>query len=111
MSSKKNVKIWTAVDNAKAGFMVTPSASFMVGSKTNFIVADKTGITLAGKGISFGTTSENIRTGGLFVGMNDFVKMIPSTIVTPIPKQIPFPPLALVTNTLKDLPMFLAMLA
>lgn len=110
MSSKKHIKIWTATDDAKAGFMVTPSTAFMIGSRTNFLAVDKNGITAMGKSFSFGISSENIRKGGLFLGKNDFVQMIPSTIVTPLPNQIPFPPLGLITSVIKDLPMFLAML-
>jgi hypothetical protein len=42
--------------------------------------------------------------------MNDIVKMIPTTLVTPMPGQIPFPPLALITGIMKDMPFFIAML-
>jgi len=42
--------------------------------------------------------------------MNDFVQLIPQTVVTPIPNQIPFPPLGFATSIARDLPFFLAML-
>lgn len=103
-------KIWKAHKDALAGFMVTDSAVVMAGSKSNFIAIDNTGIALGGKGISFNTTSENQRHGGFFVKMNDFAQMVPKTIVTQIPSQVPFPPLGMTTQVLKDLPFFLAMM-
>lgn len=104
-------KIWTASRNAEGGFMVTPDTAVMAGSKKNFIAADGSGVYISGGGsIAFNTTSENIRTGGLFVQMNDFLKMIPSTIMTPIPPTIPFPPLALPLMVGANLPFFLALM-
>lgn len=110
-ASEKNFKIWTASPDATAGVQVTPTAAHLVGSKYNFVAASNTGISLMGKSITFGTTAENIRMGGLFIQMNDFVRMIPSTFTTPIPPQIPFPPLGMVTQILGDLPFFMAMMA
>jgi len=107
--STKNIKIWKATRNSNAGFMVTERSAFMIGTRNNFIVAADTGVSIAGKSISFNTTSENIRAGGLFVQMNDFVRMVPQTLVTPMPTQIPFPPFGMVTSVMKDLPFFLAM--
>ena len=109
MVAEKNFKIWVATNTSDAGMMVTPDASFVVGNKSNFIAASKEGIALVGKSVSYGTLGENIRQGGLFVKMNDFVRMIPQTMVTPIPSQIPFPPIGLVTSVLSDLPFFMAM--
>jgi hypothetical protein len=110
-ASEKNFKIWTATNDSNAGVMVTPKASFLVGDKSNFYAASNTGVAIVGKSISLGTISENIRQGGLFVNMNDFVKMIPQTMVTPIPSEIPFPPLGLIFSVLGDLPFFLALSA
>lgn len=110
MTSKKDYKIWTAVKGGP-GMMVTPEEAYLVGSRTNFVAASKSGVSIMGNSITIGTISENVRQGGLFVGMNDFVRMIPSTIVTPIPPQIPWPPLGMITTVLKDLPFFLAMMA
>lgn len=104
------IKVWKANKDSLAGFMVTESSVVMAGSKSNFIAIDNTGIALGGKSISFNTASENQRHGGFFVKMNDFVQMIPKTIVTPIPSQIPFPPLGMITQVAKDLPFFFAML-
>lgn len=104
-------KIWTASRTAEGGFMVTPDSVVMAGSKKNFVAADASGVYLGGGGsISFNTTAENIRMGGLFVQMNDFLRMIPSTIMTPIPPTIPFPPLALPAMIGFNLPFFMALL-
>lgn len=109
MTTKKDFKIWTAVPGGP-GVMATPEEAFLVGDQGNFVVASKTGVSIMGKSVTLGTTGENIRQGGLFVGMNDFVRMIPSTIVTPIPPQIPFPPLGMISTVLSDLPFFIAMM-
>jgi hypothetical protein len=108
-ASKKNFKIWKASRDSEAGFMITPETAVMAGSKSSFIAIDKSGTHISGP-ISFITTGENIRTAGLFVGMNDFVKMIPSTMMTPIPSQLPIPPVALFTSIALSLPFVLAAL-
>ena len=104
------IKTWR-VEGAKAGMMVTSEGAFMVGSEKNFIAVTGKGISLMGKSIAFGTTSENIRHGGLWVEMNDFLRMIPQTIVTPIPSQIPWPPLGFATSLVRDVPFFIAIAA
>ena len=104
-------KCWKATRDTKAGFMVTPVAAVMAGSKVNTVIADDTGVYVGGGGpVSINTTSENVRTGGLFVGMNDFIRMIPSTMMTPFPPQIPFPPVTLPLAAASGLAFFLAML-
>ena len=109
--ASKHIKVWKATNKSNAGFMVTEKAAVMAGDKSNFIVASGgTGVAISGKSISFMTTSENQRHGGLFIKMNDLVQMVPKTIVTPMPSQIPFPPFGLVGSVIKDLPFFLAML-
>jgi hypothetical protein len=110
-STRKNIKIWIADSSSSAGMMITPEAAFLVGSRTNFVAVNNTGISLMGKSISFGVPSENQRHGGMFIKMNDFTKMIPTTLATPMPDQIPWPPLGMVDKILKDLPFFMAMLS
>jgi len=107
---KATYKIWKADLNSAAGFMTTPDFSVMAGSKSAFFAVSKKGCFISGP-LTLITTGEQIRKAGLFVGMNDFVKMIPSTVVTPIPEQIPFPPVAFFTSVTKSLPFALAMLA
>ena len=109
-STNKNIKIWKATNNSSAGMMITERDVFMIADKYNFVHAHKAGVNLIGKSVNIGTMSENQRHGGLFVRMNDFVQLIPQTVVTPIPNQIPFPPLGFATSIARDLPFFLAML-
>lgn len=109
-STKKHIKIWKATPESKAGFMATERAAFLIGTKGNFVAADKNGVAIQGKSISLQTTSENIRVGGLFVKMNDFTQMVPTTVVTPMPSQVPFPPLGLISGIAKDMPFFMALL-
>lgn len=97
MATEQVVRIWKAVPEARAGIMVSPDTVTMAGTSSNFIVVDQHGTAIAGP-ISFMTTSENIRQGGLFVNMPDFVRMVPSSVVTPIPPQTPFPPVALIAG-------------
>jgi hypothetical protein len=107
---KSKFRIWKADRDSDVGFMVTPESAFMIGSKNSFFATSKEGNVISGP-LSFIATGEQIRQAGLFVKMNDFVKMIPSTMVTPIPDQIPFPPVAMFTSIAKSLPFALAFLA
>jgi len=79
------------------------------GNDKNFIVVDDRGITFKGP-ISMIADSMSIRKGGLFVGINDFLEMLPSTIISPIPKQIPFPPMFMMQNIVMDLAFFMALM-
>lgn len=108
MADKKDFKIWTANSQAPAGVMVTPESSFLIGTPKNFIVASKEGLGFIGKSITIGTTSENLRQGGLFVNTNDFMKLIPSNMYFPVPSQIPFPPLAAMWTAVKDTAFLIA---
>ena len=107
--NKEKVKIWTAVRDAQAGFMVTEKKAAMIADRNNYMSVSKNGSLISGKSITLNTTSENIRNGGIFVKMNDITQMIPTTLVTPMPGQIPFPPLGMLMGILKDMPFFLAM--
>jgi len=107
---KANVKIWTATKDSQAGFMVAEEKAYMVANRNNFVATSKNGTIITGKSIVLNVTSENIRNGGLFVKMNDFVQMIPTTLVTPMPGQIPFPPLAFITTIMKDMGFMTALM-
>jgi hypothetical protein len=96
-------------ESSKSSLYIEDNSISMIGNSKNFIVCDERGITLKGA-ISIIADSFNIRTGGLFVGLNDFVEMIPSTIVTPIPKKVPFPPIFAVKEIVKDVAFFTAQL-
>lgn len=103
-------KIWKSTMTSDAGMMVTPDTAYVIGNKNNFIAASNLGVAINANGISFNCLSDNRRNGGIFVNMNDFIRMVPQTIVTPVPTQIPFPPIALPLEMVKGLPFFMAML-
>jgi hypothetical protein len=107
---KAKYKIWKADKNSAAGFMVTPDSVVMAGAKNSFFASNKEGCFISGP-LSILATSENVRRAGLFVEQFDFMKMIPSTIVTPIPMQMPMPPVSLFTSIAKSLPFVLALLS
>jgi hypothetical protein len=102
-------RVFRSSKTSKAAVMLDENSVSIIGDKRNFIVADDRGITIKGP-ISLVADSMNIRRGGLFVGMNDFLKMIPSTMVTPIPSQIPFPPVNGLTSLARDVAFFMALL-
>jgi hypothetical protein len=106
MSERKHVKVWRAVKNAPAAFMIDEDSAFLVGSRGNFVVADDSHVGIVAEGISFNTLSENQRHGGLFIKMNDLVQMVPTTLVTPMPAQNPYPPMGLVNGIFDDVARF-----
>lgn len=108
--SKANFKVWRATKASQAGMMVTPDSTFMIANQSNFLAVTQQGTIIAGP-VSFAITSEQIRYGGFFAGMPDFARMIPSTIVTPLPAQIPIPPVAFIASIGRSLPVLLALLA
>ena len=108
--SKAKYRIWRASPEAVAGVCITPTEALLIGNKNNFYAANDIGVLMQGNSIVLNCLSENIRNGGLFVKMNDFTQMIPQTLVTPVPNQIPFPPIAFSLKTVKDLPIFIAAL-
>jgi len=102
-------KIFRSSRQSEAGLMLTEKSASLLGSQGNFVVCDERGVTIKGP-ISLVAQSSDIRTGGLFVGLNDFLEMIPSTLVTPIPKKIPFPPVFALSGIQTDVAFFMSLL-
>jgi len=109
-TSEQKVRVWRASRNATAGIQLSDETIEITANKRNSIAIGNSGIGVVSKSFTFGMTSENIRHAGLFVQTPDFAAMIPSTIVTPLPKRIPFPPLGFITTALKSLPVFISAL-
>ena len=109
-TSKKNYRIWRCTPESDASVAISEKAAYLIGNRSNYVSADETGVSLNGP-ISFNCLSEQIRHAGLFSEQNDIINMLPSTIVTPIPQRMPFPPLGFAVSIMKDLPAFLAALA
>lgn len=110
LQDKSSVKIWTATQSSQSGFMVMENKALMVGNRSNFIACTKNGTVVSGQSLVFNVLAEDERHGGLFVKIPDLVQMIPTTLPTPMPQQVPFPPLAFVTTILKDMGFMYSML-
>lgn len=95
--------------DSKAAIFVEDNAITISGDSRHFVVVDERGITMKGP-MSFVSDSLGRRTAGLFTGINDFLEMIPQTILTPIPSKIPNPPVFALQNMAKDLAFFMALL-
>lgn len=106
----EKAKIWKATLGADAQFAVTEKSAFMVGAPNRFIKVNENGTTIYGP-VSIVAGTESIKTGGMFVSLPNLIKMIPSTMVTPIPDQIPFPPLNIASDLAEDVSFFATLLA
>lgn len=86
-------KIWKLHERAPASIKVAERwASLAGGDARNFLTVSDQGVSIGGK-VSFQTTTENIKIGGLF-RLNYFpLLLIPSTMVTPFPVLLPTLPI------------------
>lgn len=105
----ETTRILKARRDALAAVKITEQSVIIAGSDATLVGIDSRGITLKGN-ISIVADAMNRRVGGLFVGLNDFMHCIPSTMFTPIPSLIPMPPIAGLVNIGKDVAFFTAML-
>tara|TARA_Y100000310_G_scaffold234993_1_gene238013 strand:+ start:12435 stop:12761 length:327 start_codon:yes stop_codon:yes gene_type:complete len=105
----EDTRVMNAGPDAKAGVQLKKDEAALIGSKNNLVVANKHGVTIRGP-MSILATSESIRKGGLFIGLNDFVETLPSCIVLPLPRNIQVPPVFMMANVAKDIAYFLAFL-
>ena len=102
-------KIWKMTLNSSAAFAVSSDSTFMLGAPNRFIKVNANGTTIYGP-VSMVTGTESIKTGGMFSSPPNLVKMIPSTIVSPIPDQIPSPPLNVAFDLAGDVAFFSSLL-
>jgi hypothetical protein len=102
-------KIWKATLTAEAKMAVTQDAAYVIGSPNRFIKVNENGTTIYGP-VSIVAGTESIKTGGLFTSLPNLVKMIPSTTFSPIPDQIPSPPLNIAFDLVEDVSFFAALL-
>ena len=103
------VKIWKVNRKAKAEMVVSEDAALVSGDETHYIKVNARGTTIYGP-VSIVAGTESIRTGGVFAQLPNLVKMTPSTMVSPIPDQIPVPPLHIAADLAKDVAYFLSIL-
>ncbi len=104
-----DVKIWKVARDSKAQFNVYHDKVVMMGDDNHFIQVNQRGTTIKGP-VSIVAGTESIRTGGIFAQLPNMVKMIPSTAYTPIPDQIPVPPIHIAIDMAADVAFFMALL-
>jgi hypothetical protein len=96
-------------DTSKASVYLQDDSVSIIGDSRHFIVCDDKGVTIKGP-VSFVSDAMGRRQAGLFVGINDFLEMIPQTLITPIPSKIPFPPVFALVNLATDVAFFASLL-
>lgn len=109
MASNPRARVIRTSDTAKSSVYLEDNAVSIIGDSRHFIVVDERGITIKGP-VSFISDSLGRRTAGLFTGINDFLEMIPQTIITPIPSKIPVPPAFAIVDIARDLAFFMSLL-
>lgn len=109
MSAGETTRVWKASRKSIAGIELTEDSAAIFGDKNHFMLANPKGLFMKGP-ISFIAGGEEIRTGGLFVHGNDFIRMIPSTIITPFPAVLPIPPAFEIPNIKKDIAFFIGLM-
>jgi len=102
-------KIWKHGIDSPAQIAITDENAYLVGSENKFIKAGQNGTVIYGP-LSIVAGTESIKTGGMFTQLPNIVKMIPSTTVTPIPDQIPSPPLNVAIDLAADVGFFMSLL-
>lgn len=105
----ERAKIWKTSLNSPAQFAVASESAFMVGAENRFVKVNANGTTIYGP-LSVVAGTESIKTGGMFTSLPNLVKMIPSTTYTPIPDQIPMPPLNVAFDLAADVSFFALLL-
>ncbi len=112
MANKKTEqtrRIFQASAKSKAGIILGEKEVSIVGSSGNLIVVDDRGVTIKGP-ISMAVDNSMKRDAGMFIGMPTPLRMIPSTIITPIPPYQPMYPIGGIKNLAMDVAYFMAML-
>ena len=103
-------KVLRASLTAKAGLAAFENVAFLHGNKDNFIAVNDKGVFISGK-VSIIESSDQVRRGALFIEQPDFVNILPSTIMTPIPQRKISPPLIGLQGLVEDTAYFAALLA
>lgn len=109
MAKNPTSRVIRTSDKAKASVFLQENEATLVGDERNFVVADDRGITIKGS-VSFVSDALSRRQAGLFTGINDFLELIPQTIVTPVPSKVIMPNTFAVINIAKDLAFFMSLL-
>ena len=109
MATKNRSRVIRTSFTSPAGLYIQDQSAALVGDHRHFVICDENGTTIRGP-VSQVNDSMSRRTGGLFVGINDFLEMIPQTIITPIPSVIPFPPVFALVGIVSTVAFFTSLL-
>ena len=102
-------RVFRSSKGSRASLLLDENEAALIGDSRNFVAANNSGVIVRGP-VSFISDSSDRRSSGLFIGLPDFMQMIPSTIMTPLPHRIPFPPIFAVAAISKDLAFFMALM-
>lgn len=108
-TTSKNTRAFKAHKKAKAGLLLQTKSSSLIGDDNNFITVDERGISLRGP-ISIISTADGVRRAGLWIGLTDFQKELPSCIPLPLPESVRFPPVHFLPTIAEDLAYFMLFL-
>ncbi len=108
-SDSDTTRVYKASQEGKASIEIGEAHVAVAGDSRHFVVVDDRGTTIKGP-LSFVTDAMGTRRGGLFTGISDFLHMIPSTLISPIPNQIPMPPIQGLIGIQRDVAFFISLL-
>lgn len=95
---------------AAAGLVVGTNAARLMGKRDHYVAVDERGTTINGP-VSFVSSPQQIRMGGLWTFNNPLTMSIPSTLATPSPVLIVNPPVKQVASLMKDAVIMMGLLA
>lgn len=102
-------RVVSANPKSEAGLLLGDKEAALIGNKKHFIVVDDRGVTIKGP-VSMVADASQIRKSGIFIGMPDMLRQIPSTIITPIPPHQPLMPVGGLAALAKDVAFFVSLL-
>jgi len=110
MAESTTARVFRSSKQAKASLLLKETSASLIGDEKNFVTCDaQAGVIIRGP-VSFITDAFHTRHAGLFTGVNDFLDMIPSTMVTPNPRKIINPPAGLLAVSARDIAFFTALM-
>lgn len=102
-------RVFRVNKDSKSSIHLEDNSVSIVGTDKNFVLCNEMGTVIKGP-VSMISGSQQRRTGGLFIGLNDFFEMIPQSIFTPIPSKVPAPPIFAIQGIARDLAFFMSLM-
>ena len=106
MADPKTIKTHPS---SKAGVVVSENSIRSTVNEDNGIMIDERGTTITGP-ISFASSPNQIRVGGLFTFQNSIMGMLPSTIATPSATYMVDPPVKQIAGLVKQVGIMAAIM-